>query len=301
MSDEYLCIYHGNCADGFGAAWAVRKSIPACEFHAGVYQQDPPDVTGKYVILVDFSYPLEVLLKMLDDAYGVLIIDHHKSAMENLKGAPSYCVVDMSEWSGRVCFGRYKENLMLDDVENAGRTIYTYFDMNRSGAMMAWNFFHPDKAAPKLIEHIQDRDLWRFKLSDTKEIQSAVFSYPYEFDVWDELMESPVSRLAQEGESILRKHMKDVRELIGSAAGRMDVAGHNVPALNAPYFYSSEAGNIMSEGEPFAACYWFTPRGVTFSLRSRSGGRDVSEIAKQYGGGGHANAAGFTVESLEDL
>jgi hypothetical protein len=20
-----ICIYHGNCADGFGAAWAVRR------------------------------------------------------------------------------------------------------------------------------------------------------------------------------------------------------------------------------------------------------------------------------------
>ena len=32
-----MCIYHGNCADGFGAAWVVRKALGSdVEFVAGI-------------------------------------------------------------------------------------------------------------------------------------------------------------------------------------------------------------------------------------------------------------------------
>src|SRR4029077_6564994 len=80
-----ICIYHGNCADGFGAAWVVRRAIPECEFHAGVYQNEPPDVRGRDVILVDFSYKRPVLEGMARVAASLLIIDHHKTAIDELK------------------------------------------------------------------------------------------------------------------------------------------------------------------------------------------------------------------------
>jgi len=56
------------------------------EFHAGVYQNPPPDVTGKDVILVDFSYKRPILDKMKQEANSILILDHHKTAMEDLQG-----------------------------------------------------------------------------------------------------------------------------------------------------------------------------------------------------------------------
>lgn len=297
---QIMCIYHGNCADGFGAAWSVRHALgDKVEFHAGIYQESPPDVRGKYVILVDFSYPPEVLKEMLEDAYGILVIDHHKSMVERCKEfdwqskqGSYYC--DMSGWTD-VNFERYKNSIWQDHCENIGKAIYTYFDMDRSGAMMAWDFFNPGKRAPRLIEHIQDRDLWNFKLPYTREIQAALFSHPYDFDVWDSLMDKPVDNLRADGEAIERKHFKDIHEFIAKAGHRMVIAGHEVPVLNAPYFYSSDAGHIMSEGEKFAACYWDEGDKRVFSLRSANDGMDVSEIAQQFGGGGHKNAAGFSV------
>lgn len=265
-----LCIYHGNCADGFGAAWAVRDALgDNVEFYAGVYQQPPPDVAGREVIMVDFSYKRPVLLEMAKEAKEILILDHHKSAKSDL--------VDLPE------------------------NVTAYFDMNRSGAMMAWNHFHAGVLPPKLIEHIQDRDLWLFELDGTREIQANIFSWPYEFDVWDNLMVTPVETLRQEGAAIERKHFKDIRELIDSAATRGEIAGYDVPILNAPYFFSSDAGHIMGEGEPFAACYWDTPKGRIYSLRSSESGEDVSEIAKMFGGGGHEHAAGFMVNIDTDI
>ena len=62
---------------------------------------------------------------------------------------------------------------------------------------------------------------------------------------------------------------------------------------------SSDAGHELGKGRPFAACYWDTPDGRVFSLRSSADGADVSEVAKQYGGGGHRNASGFRVSFAE--
>lgn len=268
-----LCIYHGNCADGFGAAWVVRKALGnEVEFYPGVYQQEPPDVTGRDVILVDFSYKRAVIEKMLETAKSITIIDHHKTAIEDLM--PLEPITSLPH--------------------DPRSPLFFHFDMAHSGAMLAWLHFFPGQEPPALIRHIEDRDLWKFQIEGTREVQAAVFSFPYDFEVWDKLMAMDAQELRKDGAAIERKHFKDIREFIGAAAGRMVIAGHNVPALNAPYFWSSDAGHIMAEGEPFAACYWDTPDGQIFSLRSSSnGGMDVSEIAKQFGGGGHKNAAGF--------
>jgi len=283
-----LCIYHGNCADGFGAAWAVRHAFgDDVEFHAGIYQQSPPDVTDRDVIIVDFSYKYDVLVKMSYKANSILILDHHKSAAADLEKLPK--VIENTGYGGF-----HSELSSLCASQNMPH-IGALFDMERSGVMITWNFFHPDVWPPALIRHIQDRDLWKFELDGTREIQAALFSHPYDFEVWDALMHINPEFLRTDGVAIERKHHKDIAEFIKTAVLRMDIAGHDVPVLNAPYMWSSDAGHIMAQGEPFAACYWDTPDGRVFSLRSAENGLDVSEIAKQFGGGGHKNAAGFKV------
>jgi hypothetical protein len=136
-----IVIYHGNCADGFGAALAVKNALGVenIEYHAGVYQQDPPDVEGKHVIMVDFSYKPSVVNKMHDDAMSILILDHHVSAQKSFTDSEiaEYKLVDMSNWTGDIDADRFFENLMIDECENAPYRIYTYFDMARSGAMIA--------------------------------------------------------------------------------------------------------------------------------------------------------------------
>lgn len=261
-----LCIYHGNCADGFTSAWVVKKFFDQhgeiVSFHAGVYQQEPPDVTDQDVFLVDFSYKRPVLEAMREKARSIIVLDHHKTAEADL--------------------------LDLHGIE-------TVFDMNRSGARITWDYFFEGKEPPKTLLHVEDRDLWRFALPWTREIQANIFSYPYEFEVWDRLMFADPETLAIEGTAIERKHFKDVNELIGVVTRRMNIGGHNVPIANLPYIHVSDAAHALCKGEPFAGCYWDTPKGRVFGLRSTDAGVDVSEIAKQYGGGGHRNSAGFTI------
>jgi hypothetical protein len=144
-----------------------------------------------------------------------------------------------------------------------------------------------------LIDRLEDRDLWRFRFPDTRAIQVTVFSHPYDFAVWDHLMTSHLDTLRTEGEAIERKHHKDVAELVGATRRTMIIGGYVVPVANLPYTLTSDAGHLMCQGQPFAACYLDTPKGRSFSLRSTDAGVDVSGVAQIFGGGGHRNAAGF--------
>lgn len=301
--ENIICIYHGNCADGFTAAWAVWKIFPDAEFYPATYGNSPPDVKGKNVIMVDFSYKKPVLDEICKNANSIIILDHHKTAAEDLKEAKQFS----KTWED------HKRNVYQDRCENAainGAILYAVFDMERSGAKIAWEFFHPDTPVPQLVRHVEDRDLWRFRLGKTREIQAYLFSHEYTFEEWEYIAgmcDDPEGHkeMAAAGAAIERKHFKDIAELIKASKRRMYIGGHEVYVVNLPYTMASDACHALCKepmypsgsGElnvvpPFGASYFDGPEGRTFSLRS-IGEFDVSEIAKKYGGGGHKNAAGF--------
>ena len=282
--DRPLVIYHGNCADGFAAAWCFWKLYgDGADYVAGVYQEPPPDVAGRDVYLVDFSYKRDVVEAMLRVANHISLIDHHKTAIDDLRP------------------------LMEESVMTGANNLGWYCDVEHSGAMLAWNFINRPALPPRLIQHIEDRDLWRFNIPGTREVQANLFSYPYDFNVWNELMARDPQELIAEGAAIERKHHKDIAELVKVCQREMIIGGYWVPVASLPYTLTSDAGHLMCNPypsdnlhgvivkPPFAACYWDTVNGRIFSLRSHDDGADVSEIAKQYGGGGHAHAAGFKV------
>lgn len=289
-----IIIYHGNCADGFSAAWCFwRKYATEADYIAGVYQTPPPDVTGRDVFLVDFSYKRPALVEMGMKARSVTVLDHHKSAAEDL--------ADFIE-PGDVMHLEPADFVM--GIPPGKPRIRAEFDMERSGATIAWDYLFGKESRPLLLGHIEDRDLWRFKLPGTREIQANVFSYEYTFELWDKLMAAGQAELLQmtvAGAAIERKHHKDITELLMVCQRRMTIGGIDVPVASLPYTLVSDAAHKMAQGEPFAACYWDTASGRVFGLRSEDGGQDVSEIAKQYGGGGHKHAAGFTVPRSHEL
>lgn len=276
-------IYHAGCMDGFTAAWVCHKYFKETptniKYIPGVYQEKPKDENGNEIIfknssiyLVDFSYKKDYLKELLDNNNKLVIIDHHKSAYEDLKDF---------------------NHLFL----------YKNFDLNHSGSMLCWRyFFGIDSEPPTALKHIEDRDLWKFKLPKTKEIVAALFSYEMTFENWDELMEdSKLLSLYTEGLTLERKFNKDCKNLVEYMARTIEFEGYKVPLINVPYMYSSEVGNILAKNQPFSVSYYDTPNHRKFSLRSTDEGVDVSVIAVKYGGGGHRNAASFKVDRNHEL
>lgn len=269
--NKILCIYHGDCDDGFAAAWVVNRVAGpgAIEFYTGVYQRDPPDVTDRHVLLVDFSYKRPVLMEMAVRARSITVLDHHKTAAEDLAGFP--------------------EPAPFAD----GKVIAALFDMNRSGAGLTWDYFTDGLARPHFINYIEDRDLYRRALPGGDEFTIALRSYPRDFEVWNKLVEAGPSALIEEGRPVHRYYRLRVEELKRSAYEAW-LGGRRCWIANAPYFAASEVAGELAERTGFGACYFEVEQGrYQYSLRSR-GDLDVSEIAKDFGGGGHKGAAGFT-------
>lgn len=262
-----VVIYHGNCDDGFGAAFAIWRCWPdaGIHFHAATYQETPPNMTDCDVAIVDFSYKRPVMCDIARQAASVLVLDHHKTAEADLAG-------------------------LQDECPN----VKVHFDMARSGAVMAWQYFHPDPdgLVPLFFQYLQDRDLWTKKLPHVDEFTAALRSYPQDFATWNSL---DVNTLIDEGIAIQRYYRKLIEDH-KKHAYRRNIGGHVVPVVNASLFMSSELAGELAEGEPFAAVYVESNGFVTWSLRSRENGLDVSEIAKQFGGGGHKHAAGFRIK-----
>ena len=258
-------IYHANCIDGFTAAYvAWLKHGEAAEYLPAQYGDEPPDVTGSDVLVVDFSYPRAVLTSMKEKAASLSVLDHHKTARQELEG--------------------------LD---------FCHFDMARSGAGLAWDELFTGVKRPPLIDYVEDRDLWRWQLAESREVSAWISSWKREFEGWKKLDEDLRLRrgdAVREGAAILRALDGYVEGL--SDKGRVcRVGDHSVPVINTTHATSELVGALAKE-HPFAVGWFEREDGkFVYSLRSR-GDFDVSEVAKQFGGGGHRNAAGFTVDRL---
>ena len=276
-SRKPLIIYHSPCADGFTSAWIAWKEFgDDADYLAQGYADNPeiPDVDNRIVYILDYAYRIDIMREIAERAETVIVLDHHKSAEEDL-------------------LPLFEEGLIEGE-----------FDMERSGAGITWDFFHLGEDRPALVRHVEDRDLWNFTYPDTEAISIALFSYPYTFEAWDQF-ETNVGKLISEGRILLRKHMKDVHELTDQTM-YLTIGGHkNIPTVNANYMFGSDLAAVLAEGQPFGAYFWVNANGeYVVGLRSNkdeSQSVDVAEIAFAYGGGGHKHASGFRVRDLSEL
>lgn len=279
---ENLCIYHKNCLDGFTAAWVVNKALNGdCEFITAKYGDAPPDVKDKNVYIVDFSYPRSILIEMAVPAKKIIILDHHKSAEEDLCSSPFPVSI--------------QDKLQI------------IFDMTRSGAMLTWNYFFSNQAAPSGLECVQDRDLWQFNFGATKAFTAYLFSEPINFEVWDQLMNNAnFTGIVESGQALLRKHDKDVLTFLELTETLLYIECpyfKNIPCCNVLPNLASDVGHHLLQRHtdaPFSATFYYKKGEWNFSLRSEDSREDVSKIAKQFGGGGHRNAAGFKIHTTPD-
>ena len=197
----------------------------------------------------------------------------------------------------------FQQRFMADpSVENKLRLAghYVHFDLDHSGAVLAWQYFHPDEPAPMLLRYVEDQDLWNWKLPGSEEVNAAIASYPRRFDVWSDLLERSPEDLAAEGAPIVRANQMEVTRVLHSAHP-IAIGTRRVEAVNATQSRSNtghELAQRAAYGDPWGCVYRMTGDRVYISLYS-IGDFDVSAIAGENGGGGHRNAAGFSV-SLND-
>src|SRR4051812_39919236 len=103
-------FYHGDCPDGFGGAYAAWKKFGDEAEYIPLKHGKPfaSDVTGKDVYFIDFCYPKEAMEKIAAEAGSFTILDHHEGVADVVKALPNFV-----------------------------------YDASRSGASIAWAYFHP--------------------------------------------------------------------------------------------------------------------------------------------------------------
>jgi oligoribonuclease NrnB/cAMP/cGMP phosphodiesterase (DHH superfamily) len=257
-------LYHGNCYDGFGSAFSAWKKLGnSAVYYPVAYNAPVPDIsTFDTVYIVDFSYPKDVMEKIADQVKKLVIIDHHKTAQQNLQD-----------------FSR----------PNAEKI----FDMNKSGAYLTWEYFHPNTEIPQLIKHISDRDLWQFKLPGSHDIHKALVSHPMDFELWDNF---DVETLKADGKICGRLHDQLVQNICKKPF-LFRLGEYTIPVVNTSMAWS-EVGETLYKNKadaPFVASFTVYGDKIMWSLRS-VGDFDVSAVAEKFGGGGHKNAAGFKTD-----
>ena len=292
-----ICIYHFPCDDGFGAAWAVRhKWGNDIDYRPSNYGQPIPDaeIDGKHILIADFSFKPDVLKSMGERAASVVILDHHKSAAEDLADFPVSMVGARFDAVERT----------LARLSGPDTNIIVSFDMKRSGAMMAWQFCFPDEKPPQLMRHLQDRDLWKNELGQTRCLSLLLRSYPYDFDIWSDIAQAlddtggTRANVLAEAHAIERFYDQKLAEMLPTATLKSIGKWDGVPVAHAPYAFASDLAHEMLKAHPdapFAAVVVDAYGARTYSLRSEDSRQDVSEVARTFGGGGHRNAAGFRV------
>ena len=273
--DFDIIIYHGNCPDGFSGAWAFwTKLKDQCQYLPYRYGQEPPDVTGKRVAIVDFSFRRDVLIGMASQADYLVVLDHHKTAERDL------------------------DSLTLPNGE-------IIFDMERSGAQIAWDYLY-NTDRPWFLDYVADRDLWRHVLPNTREISEALFfdGYYQDFAKLQSLVNADKDQFAERGAVLLEFKNKQCQYYAQSATPTILTVGDNQYRVNlagCPRAYRSDVGNIICSTQDcdFAGVYWYDFRSqewwVSFRASSSST-HDLSEITSHLpNGGGHPKAAGFTI------
>jgi len=273
------CFYHAGCPDGFGAAWAVRRAWGESARYRPSGHDDvlkARDLAGHEVVFVDIAPPNEALRALLRTAGRLVVLDHHVSSKT-----------------------RFESDAELAKEASADPH-QVLFDLEHSGAVLAWRHFHPGEEPPELLRYVEDQDLWSWKLPRSEEVNAALASYPRDFGVWDELVARPASELAEEGAPILRANRMEVERAL-RFVHPVTIAGQRAEAVNAHHGRSAighELARRAAHGRPMGAVYRVQGERVDVSLYS-IGDFDVSRIAAGYGGGGHRNAAGFSVSLRE--
>ncbi len=269
IEKKVVVIYHAKCPDGFGAAYAAWKKFGDTATYLPVsYGDAPPEgLENREVYIVDFCYEaVEQMDQLARTAKRLVVLDHHESNRALVESVPEHV-----------------------------------YDAGRAGATIAWSYFHPESPIPRLMTYLEDGDLYRYSLPETRDIFSYLLVLPFDFVRWDKLahdLEEDTARV-----EILKKagayteFFNAFAQMSVERAKKVRFEGYEVyfVATHPNITMKSYVGHELYEKlPPFAIIVTAHPNGFGVSLRGDAS-VDVSKIAQKYGGGGHPGSAGFFI------
>ena len=264
-----VVYYHAECPDGFGSAWSFYvKYGDTIEYIPYRYGDEIGGCKGKHIYFVDCSTDRETLLRINEESDSVTVLDHHISAFNKI-GDLDFC----------------------------------HFNMNNSGCVLAWKYLFPNEEVLILLQYIQDRDLWSWKLDSAKEVLAIIDSYPKAINEWNylnKILSSPSTFdiAVKSGSEILRYREMIINKLSKNYE-EINILGHSGVMINSPV-YQGEIADKFDNYEVILV-YYKSKDNYRCSLRTRRDDIDVSKIAEKFGGGGHKKASGFVTLNMDNV
>lgn len=276
--DKVYVLYHDDI-DGLGSMYAADvclRAIPCTKEYIPVNYNQPfpiPEenlIKNTSIFILDFAYDLETLTALNDKVKFLKVIDHHPPVVKKLAGFP---------------------NAVLD--------------ISKSGAVLSWEYFNTSIRVPDVIELVQDYDLYTFEFLNTRYFAAGVMANKDKRipAFWDMMcgLSATYRDVIASGKVLVDAENAEAASYISNKKYKLcninglKVALYNTTTLISRLgeeFYNNEELNI-----DYAMSYFIRSDGkFVFNLRSKKpDGVDVSKIALGYGGGGHPNAAGFTM------
>lgn len=264
--ERTVILYHGGCPDGFGGAYAAWKKFgDSAEYVALRHQKPAPEgLEGAHLYFIDFCFPKEQMDELISIAASVTVLDHHEGVREIVEGMPEFV-----------------------------------YDAKRSGATITWSYFHPDTEVPLMLRYVEDGDLYKFTLPDSRPLLAYLYSNPFEFGMWDTLVEEVADdakrlEMVRRGE-IFKEHADSLIRQLVERAKLVRFEGYEVYFTSSISAFSSDLANVLARKKaPLALAVQARPDGLRVSLRG-DGSVNVAELAQKYGGNGHPNSAAFSL------
>ena len=268
-----VILYHKGCSDGFGAAWAAWKKLgDKATYIAVKYDEEPPkNLVGKRVYILDFCYPAETIKHLSKITRSLVIIDHHFSRKKIIKSVPNYI----------------------------------YSEKN-SGAILAWQYFHPGKNIPKLIKYIEDIDLWKRELPHTNELCASLWSYDKDFKIWNKIAKDWETgrgrkHYLDEGKAMSKARKQVVEDAVRNSHSATFL-GHKARVSNSHVLASEIAHALLKKNKVSVGIVWYQKRDHIKVRLNSEGSVDVSKMAQKFGdGGGHKHSAAFRLKLGQKL
>jgi nanoRNase/pAp phosphatase (c-di-AMP/oligoRNAs hydrolase) len=264
--ERTVILYHGGCPDGFGGAYAAWKKFgDSAEYVALRHQKPAPDnLVGAHLYFIDFCFPKEQMDELISVAASVTVLDHHEGVRGVVEAMPEFV-----------------------------------YEVSHSGATIAWSYFHPGTEVPLMLRYVEDGDLYKFALPDSRPLLAYLYSNPFEFGMWDTLVEEVADdakrlEMVRRGE-IFKEHADSLIRQLAERASLVRFEGYEVYFSSSISAFSSDLANLLARKQaPLALAVQARPDGLRVSLRG-DGSVNVAELAQKYGGNGHPNSAAFSL------
>ncbi|KAG5007461.1 hypothetical protein JHK85_026003 [Glycine max] len=302
-------LYLYPCLDGVFAALAAHLYFKATSllsplfFPNTVYNplsaEDLPLNEIGDLYLLDFVGPDGFVQEISTKVPRVIVLDHHKSALEMLGNEASLGenvvkVIDMERSGATIAFDYFKDKILSPDVAVKHPSVHEEFERVR-----------------QLFLYTEDGDLWRWRFPNSKAFGSGLKDLNIEFDarknpsLFDQLLSLDLDNIISKGKLSLSDKQKLIDEYLRKsyeiALGNAEFGGigafvYNVPDLENDQRLKISLRSVENEDTtPISQEYWCccdkvpeveNDQRLKISLRSVEN-EDTTPISQEFGGDGH--------------